>query len=415
MNIASSEAGSAPYSRKSAAKCAAVALAALSMAPAIAAPLDKYVLNLTYPGRVDAIDDARVALGAVPVTEPPLINRLIGSAGQYVDGPVDMLYRIASVRGVDGNQIAFYGTRAFPCRTDPFLIPAVPTAGVVLTDASEWRGPGPEYCGPNHFIGPPAVRWRFQDTVSFGDPVRRVAVDGGEYDAAPMVIRRNGVPWITYYWGYRLGLVGSRADWDPANLVRVPALGDWFNFPEAGEDFNLVRLPPPLPEDGVVEYVNRANFPVQPDGQFFYAALAADKAALDAQPGWSRTGRSFKSGGYVTVCRFYGGLNGGPNTHFYSSDAGECAMLRQVPQLSYEGQTFAVNAPLPARTPEQAVPGALRACPAESVPLFRLYNNASASGGRFVSNHRYTTDRADVAAFVQKGWLDEGHVMCVPQ
>ena len=47
-----------------------------------------------------------------------------------------------------------------------------------------------------------------------------------------------------------------------------------------------------------------------------------------------------------SVCRFYDGKNGGPNTHFYSSDDNECVALKSVPQLSYEGQTFAVNMPM---------------------------------------------------------------------
>jgi hypothetical protein len=70
--------------------------------------------------------------------------------------------------------------------------------------------------------------------------------------------------------------------------------------------------------------------------------------------------------------------------------------------------------PMPAKSPAEQIYGALRDCPIDSKPLYRLYNNASSSGGRFVSNHRYVTDRTDVAAAVAQGWRDEGHVMCVP-
>ena len=104
--------------------------------------------------------------------------------------------------------------------------------------------------------------------------------------------------------------------------------------------------------------------------------LATDKNLLDSIPAWQRSGKTFKSGGYVSACRFYGGKNGGPNTHFYSADDKECAALKAIPQLSYEGQTFAVNVPLPGA----AVDG-VKPCPVQSKPLYRAYNNASASSG----------------------------------
>jgi hypothetical protein len=56
----------------------------------------------------------------------------------------------------------------------------------------------------------------------------------------------------------------------------------------------------------------------------------------------------------------------------------------------------------------------VKPCPIDSKPLYRVYNNASQSGGRFVSNHRYLTEKADAAAVVTQGWADERQVMCVP-
>jgi len=252
------------------------------------------------------------------------------------------------------------------------------------------------------------------DEATYGAPVRRTAIDGSQYNASPLQHKRNGLPWYTYYFGYRLGLVANESNWDNANLSRAGDMVGVFTFPSAVNNFNLAKLPPPLVEDDVVEYVNRVQFPNQPDGQFFYTALPHEKALLDSVPVWQRSGNTFKSGGYVSACRFYGGKNGGPNTHFYSADDQECALLKQVSFLEYEGQSFAVNMPMPARNADQQAYGALRDCPIDSKPLYRLYNNASSSGGRFVSNHRYITARADVNAAVAQGWRDEGHVMCVP-
>ena len=311
------------------------------------------------------------------------------------------------------------------CNVD-FIIPMPPLQGQVVTmEHHAWRTDGTDgsvYDGMDgvcdDFSGAPITTYphRFtDDQLTIGAPIRRTAIDGSQYDASPLKVTRNGLPWYTVYMGYRLSLVAHESNWDDANRDKAGDLVGFFRLPTPDNNFNLVALPPPWVEDDVVEYVNRREFPNQPDGQFFYAVLASDKALLDTLPNWSRTGKSFKSGGYVTVCRFYGGKNGGPNTHFYSADDKECEALKQNPRLSYEGQTFAVNVAMPAKTAEQQVPGALRDCPRDSVPLYRLYNNASASNGRFVSNHRYTTDRADVAAFVAKGWVDEGHAMCVPR
>jgi len=380
-------------------------------------PLKSFYVHYTYGGQPNPDFASRAPL----TNNPPQINKVwkkTGFAtGEFVNlnAPIDYALRADYTGGTSPPyQLGFYGSLGFPCRTDPLYVPLNVNSGDVVIDRSEWRGPGPEPCGYNYFVGPPDVRWRLDDVVTFGAPIRRVAQDGGEYDASPMAIIRNGAPWMTYHWGYRLGLVASESNWNPSLLPTLPVLADWPSFPSMADNFELVALPPPWIEEGVVEYVNSLDFPRQPQGQYFYTARSEDKAMLDALPHWSRTGKSFKSGGYVSACRFYGGKNGGPNTHFYSADDKECAALKAIPQLSYEGQTFAVNMPMPAKNAAQAVPGALRDCPIESKPLYRIYNNASASSGRFVSNHRYLTERTDVSAAVAQGWVDEGHVMCVP-
>ncbi len=371
--------------------------------------LAPYYLNFTYPGRPDADPDAQIARGATLTSSPPLVNKVRAADGSFIAGPVDYIARIASITAFSPFQLGFFGERKFPCRSEPLVVPIGLTGGTTVNDQSKWRGPGPELCGPNQFVGPGPVNWTFSDNVTFGAAARRKAIDGGQYEASPMTIVRSGQSWMTYHWGYRLGLVASTANWDAANLSKVPELATWPNFPDAKDNFELVTLPPPWIENDVVEYVNRADFPNQPNGQYFYAVLASDKALLDSIPAWRHSGKSFKSGGYVSACRFYGGKNGGPNTHFYSADDKECALLKTIPQLSYEGQTFAVNVPLPGTNADGSKP-----CPRDSKPLYRVYNNASSSSGHFVSNHRYLTERADVAAVVAQGWVDEGQVMCVP-
>ena len=383
--------------------------------PVVTRPLERFYLHYVYPNTIwDPSVGSSLLTYSHFTSSPPLVACLQPGCGSN-PYPIDAW--VALTAQYSERYVEVYGQLVGPCPLTPSYVDRGTLPDTRTEIRRSWVRSQPltniTECG-----GPPV--WTLTESVLYGAPLRRKALDGSQYDASAMVMLRNGFPWVTYHWGYRLGMVANTSTWDPANLVKVPALATWptgpnqTSFPDASRDLELVALPPPWVEDEVLEYVNRADFPKQPAGQYFYAVLPADKALLDATANWSRTGNAFKSGGYVSVCRFYGGKNGGPNTHFYSADEKECDLLKGIPALSYEGQTFAVNMPMPAKNEAQAVAGALRACPVASRPLYRLYNNASASSGKFVSNHRYTTNRNDVAAAVGQGWLDEGHVMCVP-
>jgi hypothetical protein len=267
-------------------------------------------------------------------------------------------------------------------------------------------------CGRGSFNGDPRVVFReAQDLITFGAPIRRKAIDGGAFDASPMTVAREGVPWMTYYWGYRLGMVESRSDWDDKNKG-LPQFAGYGTFPTPTQNFALTTLPPPFVEGEVTEYVNVKDFPKQPGGQYFYAARQADRDALDAAPNWQRTQRSFNAGGYVNVCRFYGGGKpGGPNTHFFTADDTECARLKTLPFLDFEGTPFVADLPIPAANASQAAN-----CRTGTRPLYRAYNNAYGPKGQndWQSNHRFVTNKADIAAMVAVGWADEGVAMCVP-
>ena len=322
----------------------------------------------------------------------------------YVDPESTQLF----VRGYWRAALDAPGCRDYPTQ---LVVPSGVAPDMTLVDEATWHYPQPLRCSAEGFgVDVPNVALSARDEITFRAPSRRIALDGGQYDASPMTIVRNGVPGATYHCGDRLGLVATESNWDDANRAKAPELANWPARLSKDDIFELTTLPPPWIEDDVVEYVNSHDFPAQPGGQFFYAVLAAAKATLDALPVWTRTGNAFKSGGYVSACRFYGGKNGGPNTHLYTADDKECEALKQYPSLSYEGQTFAVYVPI--KAPATA---ATATCPAASKPLYRLYNNAAASNGKFVSNHRYVTERSDVNAAVAQGWLDESTVMCVRQ
>jgi len=122
-----------------------------------------------------------------------------------------------------------------------------------------------------------------------------------------------------------------------------------------------------------------------------------------AGPGWELTGQSFKgwltapdaSAGAVPVCRFYGA---GPNSHFFTASADECAIVKRDPGWFYEGTGFYLH-PVDAN----------RQCPAGFLQVERAYNNGFP---RNDSNHRFTTSDSTVRAMGQKGWTVEGPVMC---
>ena len=178
----------------------------------------------------------------------------------------------------------------------------------------------------------------------------------------------------------------------------------------------------PIPPAQVVEYLNTADFPGSPGGHFFYSSDPAEQAAVDAGAAGAfvRTGRSFNTGGTSPVCRFYGSVNPGPNSHFFTVDAGECSALRAlqitptpttVPQWNYEGLGFST-------TPAIAAANGARACPANTLPVYRAYNNAFPLSGPknpWDSNHRLTLALSDIAAMVAIGWRDEGIVFCAAQ
>lgn len=108
---------------------------------------------------------------------------------------------------------------------------------------------------------------------------------------------------------------------------------------------------PVLAADRLFEFFNTGL------NHYFLTIDPAEGAAIDsgaAGPGWQRTGATIAAwrsaavapAGAVTVCRFFGNqANGGPNSHFYTADAGECASVKTDPGWSFERNEFLVTLP----------------------------------------------------------------------
>ena len=140
---------------------------------------------------------------------------------------------------------------------------------------------------------------------------------------------------------------------------------------------------------------------------YFVTANAAEMRSIEtggAGPGWQRTGNDFQSWvaeigvpvGASPVCRFYGTPGRGPNSHFYTANPAECAVVKRDPGWTYEGIAFYVTAPINDQCPGSAA-------------VYRAYNNGFVSNN---SNHRYSSQREVLEAMTSQGWSVEGVAFC---
>lgn len=173
----------------------------------------------------------------------------------------------------------------------------------------------------------------------------------------------------------------------------------------------LAGVAQPVAGSNAIEYYN-----VDLD-HYFITSFADETQFVEsggAGRGWVRTGYSFRIGTgaavsppNASVCRFYGnpainpatGMRRGPNSHFYTADANECAQVKRDPGWFYETIAFAIQVPSGGT------------CPANTIPVFRLYNNGFATNN---SNHRYTTSSVVYQFMQTQNWSGEQTVMCAP-
>jgi dienelactone hydrolase len=173
-------------------------------------------------------------------------------------------------------------------------------------------------------------------------------------------------------------------------------------------DNMIVDVHVPLPNTGgemrTIEFYNTVL-------EHYFLAAGQDEIdkinAGGAGPSWEETGESFKA--WLTmpsdtltlaapVCRFYGGLNGGPNTHFFTASAQECDLVKRNGGWFYEGIGFYIR-------PVDAT----RRCPDGMLSVNRAYNNGAI---RHDPNHRHSTSDSTMAEMARKGWTVEGTAMC---
>lgn len=211
----------------------------------------------------------------------------------------------------------------------------------------------------------------------------------------------SGTAPITYTWDGG-AFSGAVRNVTPAATTTYSIVGS--NANGSSPPFSItVHVAAPPPGSPTVEFYN-INL-----RHYFVTAVQAEAMAIDsgsAGAGWVRTGFSYdvytspvNHGGIATVpvCRFYGTPGKGPNSHFYTADATECAAVKQDPGWFYEGIAYHIQPPVNG------------GCPAGTQPIYRTYNNRAAQND---SNHRFITNSNTFDQMAANDWVPEGIVMC---
>ena len=148
-----------------------------------------------------------------------------------------------------------------------------------------------------------------------------------------------------------------------------------------------------------VEYYNPAS------RHYFITAFPNEQALLDEGitfKGWVRTGGQFSvftdpAEGLSAVCRFFGTPVVGVNSHFYTSDAAECAQVKTQPAWTFEAVAFYMPAPVNGKC-------------GGNYPIYRSFYSDNVAD----ANHRFTTDLTAHVRMTKRGDVLEGVVMCAP-
>ena len=198
---------------------------------------------------------------------------------------------------------------------------------------------------------------------------------------------------------WSLAFLAGQLSGDPVARARSARMT---NVAGGGPDFleqdYIAPSPAAADERIAVEYYNASL------DHYFFTTEPAEAAMLDAGvivPGWTRTHYDFKvrlvgDPRGLVACRFFGTPGIGPNSHFFTINADECAKVRANPFWMFEGLAFNADAPVN------------EVCPADRVPVIRLYNNGK--GGQ--ASHRYSTSHSEIGDMLGEGWIIEGPVFC---
>src|SRR5260221_4417948 len=173
-----------------------------------------------------------------------------------------------------------------------------------------------------------------------------------------------------------------------------------------------MHMPDPSPRDGPLD-IPALEFRNSILNHYFIASNPTEIDFIQTKtpgPGWELTGQAFNvfaapsaasaAAGAAPVCRFYGGANGGPNSHFFTAVQGECDFVKGggAGGWYYEGIGFY----------ERPVDAAQQ-CPAGLIGVKRAYNNRALQND---SNHRFSVSDSTMRDMQGGGWVYEATGMC---
>ena len=244
-------------------------------------------------------------------------------------------------------------------------------------------------------------------------PIRMMEMAANRMKGSRYLVQLDGVPhqfepeyagdlmtWMTTFLNAYLNV-----PWDTGAMGRFIRM----NTVEGGPHDHLtidVHVPSPGGSTALVREFHNSII-----NHYFMAATQQEAdfiAAGNAGPGWQLTGQSFKAWNTMPpemeqlldpVCRFYGGLNGGPNSHFFTAIRSECDFVKSGGHGGwfYEGIGFISLAAEDQR------------CPAGWLGVHRAYNQRYPQND---TNHRFSTSDSTMRDMASQGWLYEGTVMC---
>lgn len=269
--------------------------------------------------------------------------------------------------------------------------------------------PGTSTPPSERLLVPPAAT--FDDTaVATAGPARAFALANGgsaalriarvvSSNVAEFPIVADGCAAATLAAGgnCRIAIVFTPSTAGPRSATITAATdgGGTQSFAVYGQGVPAAGTPLPVAATALaVEYVHDGT------GHHFLTAAAPEIDVLDAGSvaGWRRTGFAFNvyaspAAGTTATCRFFTAAFPAASSHFYSASDEECDALAQSPDWTFEGEVFATLRP--------AADGA---CPAGTLPVYRLYNN----GRSGAPNHRYTIDPDVRQQMIAQGHAPEG-------
>lgn len=365
------------------------------------------------------------------ITAAGVVTTLAGSGSA---GNSDGAGGTASFRFPTGVTVDSAGT-VFVADTDNHRIRSISPAGLVATVGGSMNGSADGAGSAALFFNPKDVALDGSGNLYVADrgnhTIRKGGLSGSTNTpqctlaASTASISLGGAVILTatcnpaatsYAWTAATGLVagsGNTAVLTPAAIGAATYSVVGINAAGAGNSAGtIVTVTTPASTSATaVEFYNSGL------KHYFITIDPTEAAGVDsgtAGPNWSRTGGTFnvsaaQASGTAAVCRFYGSVSPGPNSHFFTADEVECSNLRALEAATletqkkwhYEGTAFFVAIPQNS------------ACASGTMPVYRYYNNGFARGED--ANHRFTSNTSVRSTMELAGWSYEGVAMCAPQ